>query len=251
VASLSESVAAGRIRLLLAQGTAPSRASAYEEQVQAVLKEAQAPSQAFHETREIRRGLAVRVLIAQQRMPEALSILARMESEARSISRTAVLIEGLGLKALASPSRHQAMEALTEALDLAQPEGFYRSLLDLNPLRPDILPELLEALAGHPFASTLLAALPSSSPAALPSQPPAVYASKSGHKTLVEPLTGRELEILALLAAGLTNVQISERLFITAGTVKAHTSNIYRKLDAANRTQAVALAREYGLIDQK
>ncbi|MBC7809962.1 MAG: hypothetical protein H7175_02385 [Burkholderiales bacterium] len=61
-------------------------------------------------------------------------------------------------------------------------------------------------------------------------------------------LTVRENEILRLLAAGMTNPQIAARLVIGAGTVKTHTLNIYRKLDVANRTQAIVRAQELGLL---
>lgn len=61
-------------------------------------------------------------------------------------------------------------------------------------------------------------------------------------------LTFREREILALLAAGLTNPQIAAQLVIGAGTVKTHTLNIYRKLEVANRTQAIVRAQELGLL---
>jgi predicted ATPase/DNA-binding CsgD family transcriptional regulator len=67
-------------------------------------------------------------------------------------------------------------------------------------------------------------------------------------QSLLEPLTQRELEVLQLLAIGLTNPQIAERFVIGAGTVKTHTLNIYRKLDVSNRTQAIIRAREIGLI---
>ena len=63
-----------------------------------------------------------------------------------------------------------------------------------------------------------------------------------------EELTEREQEVLDLLAAGASNREIGERLFLAEGTVKNHVSNILGKLHAANRTHAVALAREQGLI---
>jgi LuxR family maltose regulon positive regulatory protein len=65
---------------------------------------------------------------------------------------------------------------------------------------------------------------------------------------LTEGLSERELEILRLISQGMTNKQIAAELFISTGTVKAHTANIYRKLDAENRTQAIALARELRLL---
>jgi ATP/maltotriose-dependent transcriptional regulator MalT len=61
-------------------------------------------------------------------------------------------------------------------------------------------------------------------------------------------LTAREREILGLLAAGMTNPQIAVQLVIGAGTVKTHTLNIYRKLEVANRTQAIVHAQELGLL---
>jgi len=65
---------------------------------------------------------------------------------------------------------------------------------------------------------------------------------------LVEPLTAREIELLRLVAAGLSNQEIAEKLVIAVGTVKAHTASIYGKLDVRSRTQAVARARELGLL---
>ena len=61
-------------------------------------------------------------------------------------------------------------------------------------------------------------------------------------------LTAREREILGLMAAGMTNPQIAAQLVIAAGTVKTHTLNIYRKLEVANRTQAVVYAQQLGLL---
>jgi LuxR family maltose regulon positive regulatory protein len=65
---------------------------------------------------------------------------------------------------------------------------------------------------------------------------------------LPEPLSERELEVLVLIAAGKSNRQIARELFVTAGTIKAHLRNIYRKLEAHSRTQALARARELNLL---
>jgi len=65
---------------------------------------------------------------------------------------------------------------------------------------------------------------------------------------LVEPLSERELEVLAFLAEGLSNREIGERLFIAEGTVKNHVSNILSKLGVRDRTQAVLRAQELGLL---
>jgi LuxR family maltose regulon positive regulatory protein len=73
-------------------------------------------------------------------------------------------------------------------------------------------------------------------------------ASSAPRLPLAEPLSEREIEILRLVAQGLSNQQLANRLFITVGTTKWHLNNIYGKLGVASRTQAVALARELKLI---
>ena len=65
---------------------------------------------------------------------------------------------------------------------------------------------------------------------------------------LEDPLSERELEVLTLLATGKTNSEVAGDLFVSVGTVKSHTGNIYRKLGAKNRAEALARARELGLI---
>jgi LuxR family maltose regulon positive regulatory protein len=65
---------------------------------------------------------------------------------------------------------------------------------------------------------------------------------------LIEPLSDRELEVLGLVAQGLSNREIAERLFITVGTVKTHVHNIHGKLGVQRRTEAAARARELGLV---
>jgi len=72
--------------------------------------------------------------------------------------------------------------------------------------------------------------------------------SASSGQALVEPLSQRELEVLRLMALGRTNREIAGQLIVAPGTVKAHTASIYRKLDVANRTEAVARARQLGIL---
>ena len=75
-----------------------------------------------------------------------------------------------------------------------------------------------------------------------------VNSPNSQSSGLIEALSTRELEVLHLLALGKTNQEIAQQLIVAAGTVKAHTASIYRKLDAANRTEAVAHARQLGIL---
>ena len=70
-----------------------------------------------------------------------------------------------------------------------------------------------------------------------------------GHdQNFVEPLTEREREVLRLVAAGYSNREMADRLYVTEGTIKTHVHNLLAKLGAASRTQAVARARELGLL---
>lgn len=73
-------------------------------------------------------------------------------------------------------------------------------------------------------------------------------ASATRHAATDIGLSERETEVLTLLATGQTNAEVASALFISVGTVKSHSANIYRKLEAKNRTEAVARAREIGLL---
>jgi LuxR family maltose regulon positive regulatory protein len=73
-------------------------------------------------------------------------------------------------------------------------------------------------------------------------------APNAGNAALAEPLSKRELEVLPLIAEGLTNEEIAARLFLSLHTVKVHARNIYAKLAVTNRTQAVARARALGIL---
>jgi ATP/maltotriose-dependent transcriptional regulator MalT len=87
---------------------------------------------------------------------------------------------------------------------------------------------------------------------ALPGVDPTISPAQLGvHGTftrLEDPLSERELEVLSLLATGKTNSEVAGELFVSVGTVKSHTGDIYRKLGARNRAEALARAREFGLI---
>ena len=75
-----------------------------------------------------------------------------------------------------------------------------------------------------------------------------VVVSSYPAEPLIEPLTGREIEVLHLLAAGLSNREVAERLYVSEGTVKTHTHNLYQKLGVQSRTQAIARANELNLL---
>ena len=92
------------------------------------------------------------------------------------------------------------------------------------------------------YARTLLAAFAAEWPA------PAAQPAPPATQPLFEPLSERELEVLQLVAEGLSNRQIAERLYLALSTVKGHNRIIYDKLQVKRRTEAVARARELGLL---
>ena len=106
-----------------------------------------------------------------------------------------------------------------------------------------LLYEALSRGIAPDYTRRLLAAFPVPE-----SEQPTLPNALSPNASLIEPLSERELEVIALLAEGLTNREIASRLYLAPNTVKAHTGNIYGKLDVHNRTQAVARARTLGLL---
>ena len=93
------------------------------------------------------------------------------------------------------------------------------------------------------YVRRLLAAFPVAEPEQADS-----LKTQTPRSQLVEPLSEREIEVLQLIAEGLTNPEIASRLFISLNTVKAHCRNIYGKLGVNNRTQATGRARALGIL---
>jgi LuxR family maltose regulon positive regulatory protein len=157
------------------------------------------------------------------------------------------IIEILCLQALAygvqDEDDDRAIEILAQALKRAAPEGYIRTFVDEGPPMAQLLYEALKREIETDYVQRLLAAFPVTDPNEDVSKKPQL--DQSG---LIEPLSEREIEVLQLLAKGLTNQVIATRLFLPVNTVKAHTRNIYSKLGVNNRTQAVTRARALGLI---
>lgn len=178
------------------------------------------------ESFEIQALAHARILLAQEKFPNAWNLLDELETPARNHGRMNTLIEILTLKALAATSRIRALESLESALSLGVPEGYRRIFLDEG----QNLKMLLNGLRGRTkFVEPLIGA----------------EEAKSKMDGL---LTARELDILGGMADGLSNKEIGQKLFISAGTVKAHSAAIYRKLDVSNRTGAIARAKDLGLV---
>jgi len=198
-----------------------------------------------------------RFYIAQRRLEEAHAILDMLSGQAQQYGRIWRVIEIAILQALAYQAGGKgasALAALEQALIAAEPGGFTRIFLDEGPPLAALLHEantrgILPAYTNHLLAAF---ALPNSespipnSELRTPHSP--TSAIRNPKSEILEPLSDRELEVLRLIAGGLTNSQIAARLYLTLNTVKAHTRNIYGKLDVHTRTQAVARARDLGLI---
>ncbi len=121
-----------------------------------------------------------------------------------------------------------------------------RIFLDEGPDLKNLIRHWLASSKIHPlrgYAASILARFES---ATADSNSKKAEISKAGE--FVETLSQREVEVLQIMAMGKTNKEIARQLIVAPGTVKAHTASIYRKLDAANRTEAVKRARELGLI---
>ena len=114
-----------------------------------------------------------------------------------------------------------------------------RIFVDEGPPMARLLYEAAARGVAPEYAGRLLAAFPA---------PEATLPSPDLPTALIEPLTERELEVLQLVAEGLSNQEIARQLFLALPTIKWHTSNIYGKLGVKNRTQAVARARALGAL---
>ena len=218
-----------------------------------------------------------RVRLAQGRPDKAASILSQIARDPGIRERMSLWIEALTLQACVLKTlgdQEAALNVLIKALALAEPEGFVRVFVDEGKAMKSLIADcrlmiengsatLDERLNLLPYIDRLLTAFPSIAPQTTPleSEIPqgrdAVQNQQHLHRAadavpvspiLVEPLTPRELEILHLIAAGDSNRMIAEKLVITVSAVKKHTSNIFGKLNVNSRTQAVARARQIGLL---
>jgi LuxR family maltose regulon positive regulatory protein len=183
----------------------------------------------------------LRWLLACRDYDAALGLAERMLQKAKDEHRMVRVVELLILQSLAYQGQKDtsaAVSTLAQAVSLAQPEGYQRVFLDEGQLVAKLLYLVKSNQDTAGYASELLEAYgPVSGPA------PALV------QLLIEPLSAREIEVLKLIEAGLSNLEIAAKLFISIPTVKRHISNIYAKLDVKTRTQAVARGKELGFFD--
>ena len=191
-----------------------------------------------------------RIYIAGGEIERASQLLDEIQATAKPDKRFGRLLEVYLLRALAEQKQQSgrisldAVAHVKRALDLAEPAGFVLLLLEEGPA---LIP-LLQAVTDQRAAPDRLKKYAWKLLNAFGAVEPAASHSSSQASGLIEALTPREWEVLQLIAAGDSNQAIAGKLVITVRTVKKHTTNIFGKLDADNRTQAVARARRLGLI---
>jgi LuxR family maltose regulon positive regulatory protein len=188
----------------------------------------------------------VRVMLALKDFQLALELLQRLLAWAREHALVGYEIDSLCLLALIHyqlGNTAEATAAINKSLSLAEPEGYLRTFTDAGPSLGRLLRVASDSGKPPGYVQKILATWQE---AYAPGKVDRPITLESGE--IIEPLSQRETEVLGLVAEGLSNQQIADRLVISLGTVKAHTSNIYRKLDVNNRTQAIARARTLNLL---
>jgi ATP/maltotriose-dependent transcriptional regulator MalT len=182
----------------------------------------------------------VRLLILEDHWKRALEMLGAIQSEVEASERRGELVEIYTLTALAHKAAGQipeALQSLRNALELGESSGYCRVFVEEG----DELAFLLRHATGRgnfrEYASRLLAAIEGTA-----------IVQQLDQRATPDTLSEREIEVLRLVAAGMANRDIGQRLFISEKTVKTHLSHILGKLEATNRTQAVDQARRLGVI---
>ena len=197
--------------------------------------------------RELEYIALAHIHIAQNMLDEADQLLQRLIENATAAGRVYMLIEMRLLRILIFTLKADTATALAElklALALGEPGGFIMIFASKGKPVADLLEEIVAvkkrdhdvSKAGFSlsYAKNILSVIKAGTPPKI--------------EGLMDPISERELEVLHLIAAGLSNREIAEKLFISLNTVKTHTKNINSKLDVNSRIQAVARAKELGLL---
>ena len=191
----------------------------------------------------------IKLLLAEgtdEGLKEARTRLVDLDERMRRLNRKSVRIDTLALLALVCQKQGEeaaALENLQAALGVAEPGGWVRNFVDLGDPMTDLLEHLSRTRPGQTFATQVL----DTCHAEIRSGPP----SRPSGQVCVTMLSKREIEILPLLAEGLSNKEIAARLHLAPVTVKTHLQNIYKKLNTKNRIEALKKSREIGIINNK
>ena len=185
-------------------------------------------------------------------LKRAKKLLDHLHDYFTSVHNTRFLIEVLSLQALlfdAQGNEHEAEQKLAEALKMAEPGGLIRTFVDLGPDMKKLLDRLTDNETVSDSAKMLLGEFEKYPGNSDTTKVHDSEAPVPGLKTSeVIRLTNREQEIIDLLAHRMSNQEIADHLFISSGTVRRHTANIYRKLDVNGRRQAVSKAIDLGIV---
>ena len=207
--------------------------------------------------REFEHITLARVLVAryardrvESSIHEAMGLLGRLLEAAEEGVRMSSVVEILLLQALAHRARGDVLRALApleRVLTLAEPEGYVQIFVDEGAPMAQLLSEAAVRGIMPDYTARLLSALKAEGKSADEPYPPTAMSAQP----LVEPLSQRELEVLQLIAQGLSNREIGERLFLALDTVKGHNRRIFGKLLVRRRTEAVAKARSLGILPRQ
>jgi LuxR family maltose regulon positive regulatory protein len=187
----------------------------------------------------------VRLLIFKKKLKQARDVLHILLTGAEKDSRWCRVLEILILQALLEQARgnsEPARACLKRALSLAEPEGFIRMFLDEWPAMAELLKRAAAQEAQSGYSEKLLRAMEHRAEIHTPAGP-------SKDDLLIEPLSEREIEVLRMLRTDLSGPEISEGLYISMNTLKTHMKNIYSKLGAHSRYEAVERAKKLNLIE--
>ncbi len=209
---------------------------------------ASGPPQTFHY--EQVSLILIRIEIGRGNIEGALGLIESARALAHQGSRRRRLIELDSLEAVARYADRDlegARVALSRALESAEPDHYVRAFADE---RGDLAPVVDDLLKHRPEdARWSIGYLQQIRDAFGSIEMGSAASTDAATETLSEPLSERELEVLGLLATGLTNKEVAAQLFLSVGTIKRHTHNIYGKLGVNNRTQAIVRAGELNLLD--
>jgi LuxR family maltose regulon positive regulatory protein len=183
-------------------------------------------------------------------LPAAADMLRRLAVAAGATGANDLVIrmriaQAMALDAMGLPD--EASRALTAALELGEPEGYVRAFVDEGDPVAHLLYEAVVGDVCAEYAGRLLAQF--EAPRDEKQVPARTALPEQGVPPLIEPLSSREVEVLALMADGLSDREIAQRLSISVNTVKKHNSNVFGKLAVHSRTRAVARARQMGILE--
>jgi LuxR family maltose regulon positive regulatory protein len=184
-----------------------------------------------------------RLLIFQGKKAEALEKLQDLYERAKKSGAQCIMIICRVYQALAAQTEEAALEFLTDALTMAEPEGYIRSFVDEGKLLKPLLEKALSKGVTPEYTRKLITIIEVEERQKLKRKKAA--GAPSSLKLL---LSERELEVIQLMAEGLSNQQIADRLIISLSTAKNHVHNIIGKLNVQGRTQAILQARELELL---